>query len=88
MLLGKVGEKRLIQAGRYEYYKGWTEEKCNVRTKGGVRYSKPILLAFRVVEMTSFIKLYLSILKLSVGPSDNLTIRKDGATDVKVKASM
>jgi hypothetical protein len=63
-------------------------KKCGERTKGGVRYSRPILLALRVFEITSFIKLYLSIRKLRVGPSDNLTIRREGAMDVKVKARM
>lgn len=62
------------------------QKKKSWRTKGGVRYSRPILLALLVVETTSFIKLYLSIRKLRVGPSDNLTIRRDGATGVKVKA--
>ena len=56
-------------------------------TKGGDRYSRPILLALRVVERTSFVKLYLSMRKLSVGPSESLTIRSDGAKGVKVNAS-
>lgn len=57
-------------------------------TKGGVRYSKPMLLALRDEATTSLIRLYLSIRKLNVGPSDSFTIRKDGATGVNVKASI
>lgn len=35
----------------------------------------------------SFIRLYLSTRKLSVGPAVSLTIRNEGAIGVKVKAS-
>lgn len=34
----------------------------------------------------SLMRLYLSILKLRVGPADKRTMRSDGATDVRVKA--
>jgi hypothetical protein len=57
-----------------------------VFTSGGLRYSIPTLRALREVLRTSFIKLYLSIRKLSVGPSDSFTILSDGATEVSVKA--
>ena len=77
----------LIQATVHEYSPNGRDH-ASVATKGGVRYSRPMLLALRAFEMTSFITLYLSIRKLSVGPSDNLTIRKDGAMGVKVKARM
>ena len=36
---------------------------------------------------TSFTKLYRSILKLSVGPADRRTMRKEGAMSVRVNAS-
>jgi hypothetical protein len=55
-------------------------------TSGGLRYSIPTLRALREILRTSLIKLYLSIRKLSVGPSDSFTILSDGARDVKVKA--
>jgi len=55
-------------------------------TSGGLRYSIPTLRALREILRTSLIKLYLSIRKLSVGPSDSFTILNDGARDVKVKA--
>ena len=55
-------------------------------TNGGLRYSIPTLRALREVVMRSFIKLYRSTLKLSVGPSDNFTIRNEGAKGVNVKA--
>jgi hypothetical protein len=56
-------------------------------TKGGLRYSIPTLRALRDVLRISLIRLYLSILKLSVGPSDKRTIRREGAMGVRVKAS-
>ncbi len=56
-------------------------------TKGGLRYSMPILRAFLDVFKMSFIRLYLSTRKLRVGPEERRTIRNDGATGVKVNAS-
>ena len=57
------------------------------RTSGGVRYSTlPILFALLELRIMSFARLYLSILKLRVGPADNLTIRNEGARSVKVNA--
>lgn len=55
-------------------------------TSGGLRYSNPMLRALFLVFKMSLIKLYRSILKLSVGPADNLTMRREGAIDVSVKA--
>lgn len=55
-------------------------------SRGGLRYSMPILLARREVLRMSFIRLYRSILKLRVGPADKRMIRTDGATGVKVNA--
>ena len=58
------------------------------RTKGGLRYSTVLMLrALREELMMSFTRLYLSTLKLSVGPADSLTMRIDGATSVSVNAS-
>jgi hypothetical protein len=45
-----------------------------------------MLLALRDVVTISLIRLYLSILKLKVGPSDNFTILREGATGVNEKA--
>jgi hypothetical protein len=56
-------------------------------TKGGLRYSMPILRALFDVFNTSFTRLYLSTLKLSVGPDDSLTILSEGAIGVNVNAS-
>lgn len=56
-------------------------------TKGGLRYSIPILRALFDVFNTSFTRLYLSTLKLSVGPEDSLTILSEGAIGVSVNAS-
>lgn len=57
------------------------------RTRGGLRYSIPMLRALFDMFSTSFTRLYLSTLKLSVGPAVNLTIRNDGAIGVRVNAS-
>ena len=57
------------------------------RTRGGVRYSIPILRALREVFAMSFIRLYLSTRKLRVGPADRRMIRNDGAIGVIVNAS-
>lgn len=61
--------------------------KRKKHTKGGLRYSIPTLRALRDVLRISLIRLYLSILKLSVGPSDKRTIRREGAMGVRVNAS-
>lgn len=62
--------------------------KKEKRTKGGLRYSTILTLLLLLMEFcTSFTRLYLSILKLSVGPFDSLTILSDGATSVSVNAS-
>ena len=59
-----------------------------MHTKGGLRYSTvPSFFALLLALCTSFNRLYLSILKLKVGPALSLTIRKDGATSVNVNAS-
>lgn len=58
-----------------------------IRTRGALRYSIPILRARRDVLRMSFMRLYRSTLKLSVGPAESFTIRKEGAIGVKVKAS-
>ena len=46
----------------------------------------PILFALRDVLVMSFSKLYLSTLKLSVGPAGRRAMRNEGATSVSVKA--
>lgn len=57
-------------------------------TRGGLKYSTvPMLFALRDALVTSFDRLYLSILKLSVGPAESLKILNDGATSVRVNAS-
>lgn len=57
------------------------------RTKGGLRYSTVLMLrALREDLIMSFTRLYLSTLKLSVGPAESLTMRIDGATSVSVNA--
>lgn len=58
----------------------------NTLTSGGDKYSNPILLARLTLFSTSLTRLYLSTLKLNVGPPGNLTILNDGATSVKVNA--
>jgi hypothetical protein len=58
----------------------------NALTSGGDKYSNPILFARFTLFNTSLQRLYLSILKLKVGPPGNLTILSDGATSVKVNA--
>jgi hypothetical protein len=58
-----------------------------VLTKGGDKYSIPTLFARRLAFSRSFVKLYLSIRKLSVGPFDSFTILRDGAMGVIVNAS-
>jgi hypothetical protein len=55
--------------------------------KGGLRYSMPMLRARFDIFNTSFTRLYLSTLKLSVGPADSLTILSEGAIGVNVNAS-
>lgn len=60
------------------------EAKTN---KGGLKYSMPILRALLDMFRISFTRLYLSTLKLSVGPAANLIILNEGAIGVSVKAS-
>ena len=63
-------------------------EEKHRRTKGGLKYSTvPTLFACLDGFATSFIRLYLSNLKLNVGPADRRTILNEGATSVKVNAS-
>jgi hypothetical protein len=62
-------------------------KKMADRTKGGLKYSIPILRALLDVFNTSFTRLYLSTLKLSVGPADSLIILNEGAIGVSVNAS-
>jgi hypothetical protein len=59
-------------------------KKC---TRGGLKYSIPMLRDFREVLRISFMRLYFSTLKLRVGPADKRTIRSDGASGVRVNAS-
>ena len=59
----------------------------DILTSGGDRYSNPILFARLTLLNTSLTRLYLSTLKLNVGPPGNLIILNDGATSVKVNAS-
>jgi hypothetical protein len=56
-------------------------------TSGGLKYSMPILRALLVTFSTSLTRLYLSTLKLSVGPEVNLIILNEGAIGVNVNAS-
>jgi hypothetical protein len=56
-------------------------------TRGGLRYSIPILRALLDAFSTSLTRLYLSTRKLSVGPADKRTIRKEGDIGVSVNAS-
>lgn len=55
-------------------------------SSGGDKYSNPILFARFPLFRTSLTRLYLSTLKLNVGPLGNLIILNDGATSVKVNA--
>lgn len=60
---------------------------CGKRTRGGLIYSTALTLFLLLTEpCTSFAKLYLSTLKLNVGPFDSLTILSEGATSVSVSA--
>ena len=63
-----------------------TQLKRNGLTSGGDRYSNPMLFARLTLLSTSLTRLYLSTLKLSVGPLGSLMILNDGATSAKVKA--
>jgi hypothetical protein len=56
-------------------------------TNGAVRYSIPMLREDREVFKMSFIKLYRSTRKLSVGPAGSRIMRSEGATSVTVRAS-
>ncbi len=57
-------------------------------TRGGLRYSTVLMLRARRDELTrSFMRLYRSTRKLSVGPAERRTMRIDGATSVSVNAS-
>jgi hypothetical protein len=47
----------------------------------------PMLRALREVFKMSFMRLYLSTLKLSVGPDESRIMRRDGAMGVRVNAS-
>jgi len=58
----------------------------NTLTSGGDRYSNPMLFARLTLFSTSLTRLYLSTLKLNVGPPGNLIILNDGATSVRVNA--
>lgn len=58
----------------------------DVLTKGGDKYSNPTLFARFTLLSISFTRLYLSTLKLNVGPPGNLMTLNDGATSVNVNA--
>jgi hypothetical protein len=46
----------------------------------------PMLRACRLALSKSLVRLYLSILKLRVGPADSRTMRNEGAMGVSVSA--
>ena len=55
-------------------------------TRGGVKYSKPLLLFLFLELRTSFMREYLSMRKLRLGPAGSRTIRIVGAFGVNEKA--
>lgn len=58
----------------------------DILTRGGDKYSNPTLFARFTLLRRSFIRLYLSTLKLNVGPPGNLITLNDGAISVNVNA--
>lgn len=66
---------------------GWAQLTCAIDWQNAA--ISPFIMASACLDVlpTSFIKLYFSSLKLSVGPADKRTIRNEGATSVSVKAS-
>lgn len=76
--------RRLVRAF---YVSDENEDRDDRRTKGGLRYSMPMLRALREVLRMSFMRLYLSTLKLRVGPDERRIMRRDGAIGVRVNAS-
>ena len=69
----------VVSAGMHETSDG--------RTRGGERYSAPMLRGCREALRISLTRLYRSTRKLNVGPAGRRTSRRDGATGVNVKAS-
>ena len=61
--------------------------KYYARTNGGDKYSTPMLRARRFVFKRSFIKLYRSTRKHSVGPAERRMRRRVGAIGARVNAS-